>query len=77
MLGEYEGALLKARELWDYIKPLYVKLHKYVALKLKGPEAVGKPLPVHLLSKLINFIKIRFIVIELYIGDWSVRFRVD
>ncbi|XP_049870972.1 angiotensin-converting enzyme-like [Pectinophora gossypiella] len=51
-LGEYEGATLKARELWDHIKPLYVKLHKYVTLKLKGPDEVGKPLPVHLLKSL-------------------------
>lgn len=42
--------MLKVRELWDQVKPLYVKLHKYVALRLKGVEAVGKPLPVHLLS---------------------------
>lgn len=50
-LVEYEGAILKAKELWDSVKPLYLKLHKYVALRLKGSEAVGKPLPVHLLSK--------------------------
>nr|CAB3506257.1 unnamed protein product [Spodoptera littoralis] len=51
-LGEYEGAILKARELWENIKPLYLKLHKYVALRLKGSDAVGKPLPVHLLRSL-------------------------
>ncbi|XP_072949997.1 angiotensin-converting enzyme-like protein Ace3 [Epargyreus clarus] len=51
-LGEYEGALLKAREIWDHVKPLYLKLHKYVALRLKGSEAVGKPLAVHLLRSL-------------------------
>ncbi|XP_014368466.2 angiotensin-converting enzyme [Papilio machaon] len=51
-LAEYEGALLKVREIWDYINPLYVKLHKYIALKLKGADAVGKPLPVHLLKSL-------------------------
>lgn len=51
-LAEYEGAMLKARELWDQVKPLYVKLHKYVALRLKGSDAVGNPLPVHLLRSL-------------------------
>ncbi|XP_052754524.1 angiotensin-converting enzyme-like [Galleria mellonella] len=51
-LVEYEGAILKARELWDNIKPLYIKLHKYVSLRLKGADAVGKPLPVHLLKSL-------------------------
>ncbi|XP_059056502.1 angiotensin-converting enzyme-like [Achroia grisella] len=51
-LVEYEGALLKARELWDNIKPLYIKLHKYVSLRLKGSDAVGNPLPVHLLKSL-------------------------
>ncbi|KAM3966927.1 LOW QUALITY PROTEIN: angiotensin-converting enzyme [Aphomia sociella] len=51
-LAEYEGAILKARELWDNIKPLYIKLHKYVSLRLKGADAVGKPLPVHLLRSL-------------------------
>ncbi|XP_063390771.1 angiotensin-converting enzyme-like protein Ace3 [Cydia fagiglandana] len=51
-LAEYEGATLKARELWDRIRPLYEKLHKYVALRLKGTEAVGKPLPVYLLRSL-------------------------
>lgn len=25
-LSEYEGAILKAREIWDHVKPLYVKL---------------------------------------------------
>ncbi|XP_068623764.1 angiotensin-converting enzyme-like [Battus philenor] len=49
-LVEYEGAMLKAREIWDNVKPLYVKLHKYIALRLKGPDAVGHPLPVHLLK---------------------------
>lgn len=49
-LAEYEGALLKARELWEEVRPLYEKLHKYVALRLKGSDAVGKPLPVYLLS---------------------------
>lgn len=52
-MGEYEAGTLKARELWNNIKYLYLKLHKYVALKLKGADAVGKPLPAHLLSKLI------------------------
>lgn len=52
-MGEYEGAVLKAREIWDHVKPLYIKLHKYIALKLKGAESVGKPIPVHLLSKFI------------------------
>ncbi|KAI8420765.1 hypothetical protein MSG28_007978 [Choristoneura fumiferana] len=51
-LGEYEGAILKAREIWDRVKPLYEKLHKYVALRLKGTDAVGKPLPVYLLRSL-------------------------
>lgn len=51
-LGEYEGAILKARELWQHIKPLYMKLHKYIAMKLKGSEAIGKPLPVHLFRSL-------------------------
>ncbi|KAF9791732.1 hypothetical protein SFRURICE_020131, partial [Spodoptera frugiperda] len=51
-LGEYEGAILKARELWENIKPLYLKLHKYVAFRLKGSDAIGKPLPVHLLRSL-------------------------
>nr|XP_049693128.1 angiotensin-converting enzyme-like protein Ace3 isoform X3 [Helicoverpa armigera] len=51
-LGEYEGAILKARELWENVKPLYSKLHKYIALRLKGTDAVGKPLPVHLLRSL-------------------------
>ncbi|KAJ8724332.1 hypothetical protein PYW08_015806 [Mythimna loreyi] len=51
-LGEYEGAILKARELWANVKPLYLKLHKYIALRLKGSDAVGKPLPVHLLRSL-------------------------
>ncbi|KAG6460808.1 hypothetical protein O3G_MSEX012232, partial [Manduca sexta] len=51
-LGEYEGGLLKARELWDRIKPLYLKLHKYVALRLRGADAVGKPLPIHILRSL-------------------------
>ncbi|CAH0583162.1 unnamed protein product [Chrysodeixis includens] len=51
-LGEYEGAILKARELWENVKPLYLKLHKYIALRLKGSDAVGKTLPVHLLRSL-------------------------
>ncbi|KAL4707323.1 hypothetical protein ACJJTC_019861 [Scirpophaga incertulas] len=51
-LVEYEGAMLKARELWDHVKPLYTKLHKYIALRMKGIDAVGKPLPVHLLRSL-------------------------
>ncbi|KAJ0177900.1 hypothetical protein K1T71_006773 [Dendrolimus kikuchii] len=51
-LGEYEAGTLKARELWGNIKYLYLKLHKYVALKLKGADAVGKPLPAHLLRSL-------------------------
>ncbi|XP_075976077.1 angiotensin-converting enzyme-like protein Ace3 [Anticarsia gemmatalis] len=51
-LGEYEGAILKARELWENVKPLYMKLHKYIALRLKGSDAVGKPLPVHLFRSL-------------------------
>ncbi|XP_060802153.1 angiotensin-converting enzyme-like [Amyelois transitella] len=51
-LVEYEGGILKARELWDNIKPLYLKLHKYIALRLKGQEAVGESLPVHLLRSL-------------------------
>ncbi|CAG4969703.1 unnamed protein product [Parnassius apollo] len=51
-LGEYEGAILKAREIWDHVKPLYMKLHKYIALRLKGSEAVGNSLPVHLLRSL-------------------------
>ncbi|XP_053605335.1 angiotensin-converting enzyme-like protein Ace3 [Plodia interpunctella] len=51
-LVEYEGAILKARELWDNVKPLYQKLHKYIALRLKGTEAVGNTLPVHLLRSL-------------------------
>lgn len=51
-LVEYEGATLKARELWGKINPLYTKLHKYVALKLKGLDAIGKPLPVHLFRSL-------------------------
>lgn len=50
-LVEYEGALLKARELWDNIKPLYTKLQKYVVLRLMGADAVGKPLPTHLTRK--------------------------
>lgn len=52
-LAEYEGAMLTAREIWDHVRPLYLKLHKYVSLKLKGVDEVGKPLPIHLLSKLI------------------------
>jgi hypothetical protein len=55
-LVEYEGAILKARELWDSVRPLYTKLHKYVALRLKGADSVGKPLPVHLLSKFITIL---------------------
>ncbi|KAI5636366.1 angiotensin-converting enzyme domain-containing protein [Phthorimaea operculella] len=51
-LAEYEGATLKAKELWEHTKPLYVKLQKYVTLRLLGPEAVGKPIPVHLLRSL-------------------------
>lgn len=51
-LAEYEGAILKARELWENVKPLYLKLHKYISLRLKGSDAVGKPLPVHLLRSL-------------------------
>ncbi|CAB3255539.1 unnamed protein product [Arctia plantaginis] len=51
-LGEYEGAILKAREIWENVKPLYTKLHKYIALRLKGSEAVGKSLPVHLFKSL-------------------------
>ncbi|CAH0751872.1 unnamed protein product [Diatraea saccharalis] len=51
-LVEYEGAILKARELWDHVKPLYTKLHNYIALRLKGVDAVGKTLPVHLLRSL-------------------------
>lgn len=51
-LTEYEGATLKAREIWDHVKPLYIKLNKYVAFRLKGADAVGKPLPIHSLSKL-------------------------
>ncbi|XP_045496861.1 inactive angiotensin-converting enzyme-related protein-like [Colias croceus] len=51
-LVEYEGAMLKAREIWDHVKPLYVKLHKYVALRLKGADTVGKPLPVYALKSL-------------------------
>ncbi|CAH0672770.1 unnamed protein product [Chilo suppressalis] len=51
-LVEYEGAILKARELWDNVKPLYTKLHNYIALRLKGADAVGKTLPVHLLRSL-------------------------
>lgn len=53
-LGEYEGGLIKARELWDSVKPLYTKLHKYVTLRLKGAEFVGKPLPAHLLRSLVG-----------------------
>ncbi|VVC89802.1 angiotensin-converting enzyme-like [Leptidea sinapis] len=53
-LGEYEGGLLKAREIWDNVKPLYMKLQKYVALRLKGSEAVGKPIPIHLLKSLMG-----------------------
>ncbi|XP_028160304.1 angiotensin-converting enzyme-like [Ostrinia furnacalis] len=51
-LVEYEGAILKARELWEGVKPLYVKLHKYVALRLLGDKEVGGNLPVHLLRSL-------------------------
>nr|XP_026485355.1 angiotensin-converting enzyme-like [Vanessa tameamea] len=51
-LCEYEGALLAARELWQRVRPLYLKLHKYTALKLRGPSAVGEPLPIHLLHSL-------------------------
>lgn len=51
-LVEYEGAILKARELWDSVKPLYTKLHNYIAFRLQGADAVGKPLPVHLLRSL-------------------------
>ncbi|CAH3994097.1 inactive angiotensin-converting enzyme-related protein-like [Pieris brassicae] len=51
-LTEYEGATLKAREIWDHVKPLYTKLNKYVALRLKGADAVGKPLPIHSLRSL-------------------------
>lgn len=54
-LTEYEGAILKAREIWDHIKPLYLKLHKYIALRLKGADEVGKPLSVSSLSKLYIF----------------------
>ena len=50
-LAEQEGALLLAKELWQRVKPLYLKLHKYTALRLRGAAEVGKPLPVHLLSK--------------------------
>lgn len=53
-LGEYEGGLIKARELWHGVKPLYLKLQKYIALRLKGTDFVGKPLPVHLLSKCLR-----------------------
>lgn len=56
-LTEYEGGMLKVRELWDNIKSLYTKLHKYIALRLKGTEAVGKPLPIHVLSKSIRIAK--------------------
>ncbi|XP_063827371.1 angiotensin-converting enzyme-like [Ostrinia nubilalis] len=51
-LVEYEGAIQKARELWEGVKPLYVKLHKYVALSLLGDKGVGGNLPVHLLRSL-------------------------
>ncbi|XP_041988913.1 angiotensin-converting enzyme-like [Aricia agestis] len=51
-LVEHEGATLKAREIWDNIKPLYTKLHKYVSLKLKGPDAVGNTLTVTSLKSL-------------------------
>ncbi|CAK1544141.1 unnamed protein product [Leptosia nina] len=51
-LVEYEGAMLKAREIWDHVKPLYIKLNKYVALRLKGADAVGKPIPIHSLRSL-------------------------
>ncbi|XP_037975647.2 angiotensin-converting enzyme [Plutella xylostella] len=51
-LAEYEGGLLKARELWDQVKPLYLKLQKYVSLRLRGEDAIGKPIPVHLLKSL-------------------------
>ncbi|XP_061385352.1 angiotensin-converting enzyme-like [Danaus plexippus] len=51
-LAEYEGAMLTAREIWDHVRPLYLKLHKYVSLKLKGVDEVGKPLPIHLLRSL-------------------------
>lgn len=50
-LVEYEGGILKAREIWNNVKPLYLKLHKYVSLRLSGSDSVGKPLPVHLLRK--------------------------
>ncbi|KOB76052.1 Angiotensin-converting enzyme, partial [Operophtera brumata] len=53
-LVEYEGGILKAREIWNSVKPLYVKLHKYVSLRLSGSNSVGKPLPVHLLKSLVG-----------------------
>lgn len=51
-LVEYEGAIFAARDIWQHVQPLYLKLHKYVTLKLRGADEVGKPLPVYLLSKL-------------------------
>ncbi|CAH2254113.1 jg12106 [Pararge aegeria aegeria] len=51
-LVEYEGAMLTARDIWQHVQPLYLKLHKYVTLRLRGAEEVGKPLPVHLFRSL-------------------------
>ncbi|XP_045767657.1 angiotensin-converting enzyme-like [Maniola jurtina] len=51
-LVEYEGATLAARDIWQHVQPLYQKLHKYVTLRLRGAEEVGKPLPVHLFRSL-------------------------
>ncbi|CAG9579679.1 unnamed protein product [Danaus chrysippus] len=50
-LAECEGAMLTAPEIWDHVRPLYLKLHKYVSLKLKGVDEVGKPLPIYLLKE--------------------------
>lgn len=51
-LCELDGALLRARELWQRIRPLYIKLQKYTSMKLRGTSTIGEPLPVHLLQSL-------------------------
>lgn len=53
MLLEYEDAYSKADSFWDEIKPLYMKLHNFVKIRLENKYklTLGSELPVYLLGK--------------------------
>lgn len=56
-LNDFSGAYAKAREFWEEIKPLYLKLHKFVRSRLNNYYKTDEisEIPVFLLGRKLFF----------------------